>query len=355
MRIAQIIDSLEAGGAERMAVNFANALRTRVEFSGLIATRAEGSLKNEVASSVNYTFLRKQKLLDFNAIKSLLLFVKKNKVEVIHAHSTSVYMAVIIKMFIPKMRVIWHDHYGNSDFLDQRQSRALRLILKFCSGAVVVNRKLEKWLKQDLGFKKTIYLPNFATIDTTVQKTRLYGVDNFRIICVANLREQKNHILLLQVATKIKQSHPKWSFHLIGKDFKDEYSVQLSNLITELNLHESVFIYGSCNDTAALIQKCDIAILSSKSEGLPVALLEYGMLAKPVLATAVGEIASIIKNGKNGYLAESENENEFYMKLVQLIENEQRGILGGELHNTIMAEYSEKLIIDMYLEWLSKL
>lgn len=42
MRILQIIDSLAIGGAEKMAVNFANALVEEVEFSGLVATRKEG-------------------------------------------------------------------------------------------------------------------------------------------------------------------------------------------------------------------------------------------------------------------------------------------------------------------------
>ena len=48
MRILQIIDSLEAGGAERMAVNYANALAITIEFSGLVATRKEGPLLNQV-------------------------------------------------------------------------------------------------------------------------------------------------------------------------------------------------------------------------------------------------------------------------------------------------------------------
>ena len=48
MRILQIIDSLEAGGAERMAVNYANALANEMEFSGLVVTRKEGPLLNQV-------------------------------------------------------------------------------------------------------------------------------------------------------------------------------------------------------------------------------------------------------------------------------------------------------------------
>ena len=43
MRIVQIIDSLDVGGAEKMAVNYANALVGRIEFSGLVVTRAEGN------------------------------------------------------------------------------------------------------------------------------------------------------------------------------------------------------------------------------------------------------------------------------------------------------------------------
>lgn len=49
MRIIQLIDSLEAGGAERMAVNFANGLASKADFSGLVCTRKEGLLKNQNA------------------------------------------------------------------------------------------------------------------------------------------------------------------------------------------------------------------------------------------------------------------------------------------------------------------
>jgi hypothetical protein len=43
VRIIQIIDSLEAGGSERMAISYANALAEQIDFSGLVATRKEGS------------------------------------------------------------------------------------------------------------------------------------------------------------------------------------------------------------------------------------------------------------------------------------------------------------------------
>ena len=62
MRIVQVIDSLEVGGAEKMAVNYANALSERIDFSGLIATRAEGNLKKQFRKNCN--FKRKSKSRD---------------------------------------------------------------------------------------------------------------------------------------------------------------------------------------------------------------------------------------------------------------------------------------------------
>ena len=51
MRILQLIDSLDAGGAERIAVNYANSLTQKVSFSGLVTTRKEGVLKTEIQKS----------------------------------------------------------------------------------------------------------------------------------------------------------------------------------------------------------------------------------------------------------------------------------------------------------------
>ncbi len=355
MRIVQIIDSLEAGGAERMAVNYANALQSHIEFSGLIATRAEGLLKNDIADDVEYLFLQKHKSFDWAAINRLSSYIKENRIDVIHAHSTSIYLAVMVKVLAPEVKIVWHDHYGNSEFLKQRSSIILRLALKFCSGAIAVNTKLELWIKQCLYFSNTIYLPNFASLELAKSTTVLRGVDNFRIICVANLREQKNHFLMINVAVILKKTHPEWTFHLVGKDFNDEYARQIKDLIKVHNLEDSVFLYGSCTDTAALIKTCDIAVLSSKSEGLPVAILEYGLLSKPVLSTSVGEISSIIKDGENGYLTPSGNDSEFYSKLILLIEDKNRLKLGTELYKTISKTYSEEFIIETYLQWLNKL
>ena len=96
MRIVQIIDSLKVGGAERMAVNLANALVNSVAFSGLVTTRLEGQLKNAIVADVNYLFLKRSRVVDFGALFRLRRYVRKNKITIIHAHGSSFFFAVLL-------------------------------------------------------------------------------------------------------------------------------------------------------------------------------------------------------------------------------------------------------------------
>lgn len=354
MRILQIIDSLETGGAERMAVNYANALANEIEFSGLVVTRKEGTLYNQLNSDVSYLYLDKKSAIDWKALSKLRKYVKENKIEVIQAHSTSFFTAFLLKLTYPKIRLIWHDHYGDSEFLSQRPTFVIKVVLPFFKGIIVVNQKLKMWSEQKMKFKNVIYLPNFPSNENHIsEQTFLKGIPGKRIILLANLRVQKNHFLVLDIAKKIQKSHPDWSFHLVGKDFEDDYSKKIKSLISENKLENTVFLYGSRQDIKNIIEQSTIGILTSQSEGLPVALLEYGFQRKAVVVTKVGEVPLLIVNGENGFLVESENAQMFYNLLVKLIEsNDLQEKFGYELQKTILENYSEKNIISQYLNWL---
>jgi glycosyltransferase involved in cell wall biosynthesis len=354
MRIIQIIDSLEAGGAERVAVNYANTLVDEIEFSGLVATRQEGPLLNQINPRVSYLFLNKKRQLDFGALFRLRSFVIKNKVNHVHAHSTSFFLAFLLKLSHPSLKIIRHDHYGNNEFLVTRPSFVLKLTAPFFKGVIAVNQNLKNWSEKKLKAKNVIYLPNFPVKEIdVVEHTILKGIVGKRIVSLANLRAQKNHFLLLEVAQKLKKTHPDWTFHLVGKDFEDAYSRQIKELIKEYNLENNVFLYGSKQDIATILEQSDIAILTSKSEGLPVALLEYGLNQKAVVVTNVGEIPMIIKNNKNGFIVDSNYSDLFYNSLVTLITDKKlRHDFGNALCNTIQTDYTAEKVVKKYLNWL---
>lgn len=354
MRIIQIIDSLEAGGAERMAVNYANTLVNEIDFSGLVATRKEGVLLNQINSKVSYLFLNKKRQLDFGALFRLRSFVLKNEVTHIHAHSTSFFLAFLLKCICPSLRIIRHDHYGNNEFLATRPHFVLKQTASFFNGVIAVSQRLKNWSEVQLKAKNVIYLPNFPTKEIGIEEnTILKGVEGKRIVSLANLREQKNHFLLLEVAQKLKQSHPDWTFYLVGKDFEDNYSKQVKNRIEEYDLEKNVFLYGSRQDVANILSQSDIAILTSQSEGLPVALLEYGLHKKAVVVTHVGEMPMIVQHGKNGFVVDSNESDLFYQSVVDLITNEKlRSDFGKALYETIQKDYTAESVMKKYLNWL---
>jgi glycosyltransferase involved in cell wall biosynthesis len=356
MRVIQIIDSLEAGGAERMAVNYANALSHEIEFSGLVVTRKEGSLLGQINDKVQYLFLNKKRSIDLKAIFQLRRFVIENKVEIVHAHGTSFFIGFLLKMTYPSIKLIWHDHYGNSEFLSERPFLGLRLMSSCFEGIITVNQKLKLWSENRLHFKNVIYMPNFPSEEVQdAEPTFLKGIDGKRIVCLANLRAQKNHFMLVEVANKIKNSHPDWTFHLVGKDFEDDYSNQIANFISDLKLEEIVFLYGSKQDIGNILGQAAIALLTSKSEGLPVALLEYGWHKKSIVVTKVGEIPLVVQNGINGFIVDSNDVDLFCTNLLQLIENDTlRFDFANALHETITHDYSEKSIIKQYIIWLER-
>jgi glycosyltransferase involved in cell wall biosynthesis len=355
MRILQLIDSLEAGGAERMAVNYANALTDEIAFSGLVATRKQGPLVEQLDEKVKYLFLKRKSTFDVSAVFRLQDFVKKNKVDVVHAHSSSFFLGVLLKIIYPKVQLIRHDHYGNSEFLDKRPSLILSVTKFFFSGVIVVNQQLKIWSQEKLKIKNCISLSNFYFQERNSNKqTTLEGLSGKRIVCLANLRSQKNHGLVLQVAKILKNTHSDWSFHLVGKDWEDAYSEKIKSEISASGLEQTVFLYGAQLDVSNILRQSTIGILTSKSEGLPVALLEYGWQQKPVVVTAVGEIPLVIQDGVNGFLVPSEDIELFYAALVRLIVNHQlQDDFGSKLYQTVTEVFSARELIKKYLNWLA--
>jgi glycosyltransferase involved in cell wall biosynthesis len=210
------------------------------------------------------------------------------------------------------------------------------------------------WSEQKLKASNVILLANFQSHSKeVVSETILNGIENKRILLLANLRTQKNHLCLLEVAKKLKISHPEWTFHLVGKDFYDSYSKQIKELISTFELEKSVFLYGSKQDVQYILRQTTIGILTSKSEGLPVSLLEYAHHKLPVVTTNVGEIAQLVKNGENGFIVEAEETQLFIDSLVKLIEDDYlRSNFGQALFDAVSKTNSEKAVIKQYLNWI---
>lgn len=351
MRIVQIIDSLNPGGAERMAINYANALAQRIEFSGLISTRNEGILSNQIESKVCYLFLNKKKRIDFFAISRLRKYLKKNRVDIIHAHSSSFFIAVLVKFTMPKIKIIWHDHYGTRVRETKKENRVLVFLSIFFYSIFAVNHELIEWSTKNMKCSRVIFIPNFTRFPKIVkQETHLKGNDGKRIVILANLKNPKNHILILKAFCELKLNEMGWSLHLVGKDYYDNYSDILKNFIKSNSLADHIFLYGEKNDIRYILSQSSIGVLASTQEGFPVTILEYGLENLAVVSTNVGYCSIIIKNEFSGLLFNPFSEFEIKKQLLKVVEDASaRKKMGNNLGQLIDEKYSEKKVIEQII------
>jgi len=295
IKIIQIIDSLDAGGAERVAVNYANGLANMTEGSHICVTRKEGPLSKSIDPNVGYLYLNKKSVLDIKAVLKLKKYIVSQKINVIQAHSTSFFIAILVKIVLPKVKIVWHDHYGNSEFLNERP--------KFLLGK--------------------------------------------RILCLANLRDQKNHIRLLEAMKIVKQHYPDWTLHCVGKDFNDAYSALFFSKLKEFQLEKHVYFYDSRSDILNIMQQSSIGVLVSVSEGLPLALLEYGFAQLPVIATNVGNCGMLIPDKSHGILLESDNKTFIADAIINYIaDSKYRASCATNFYKKIDKEYSRETILN---------
>ena len=350
MRVLQLIDSLNPGGAERMAVNLANLLVGRIDGSYLCTTRREGGLKEMLNPEVGYLFLHKRKSLDLSALMRLKRFVAENRIDVVHAHTTSFFIATQLRLIKPGLKLIWHEHHGARTRRNKKQSRILLRLAKRFSHIITVNPDLKSWWAQRVGVDKVSYIQNF------VQNTELkvpYEQRKKQIICLANLRDPKDHLNLLRAFQKLSEDFQDWELVLIGKDLDDEYSRNVKTFIEKNSLRDSVKILGEVNNIEDRLQQAAIGVLSSSSEGLPMALLEYGMAGLAVVSTDVGNCAEVIANF--GTVVPPSHPGSLASALERYIEDSNaRDNDSKAFRRHIVSRYSEEAAAELFIEIYSK-
>jgi glycosyltransferase involved in cell wall biosynthesis len=89
---------------------------------------------------------------------------------------------------------------------------------------------------------------------------------------------------------------------LIGSASDAAHTRRLNAEIARLSIGSHVTILGYRDDVPGVLRACDVGVLSSESEGLPLALIEYGMAGLAAVATRVGQCAEVLDNGRAGRL-----------------------------------------------------
>jgi len=359
MRVLQIIDSLSIGGAERVAINYANALSENNGIKSYLCTTREGGMLEEfIKPEVEVLHLNKKGIFDYRAYRRLIQYVKQHNISILHAHSSSFFTAVVIKFFT-KTKIVWHDHYGHSEKINERPVVALKVASRFFSYVISVNQILKTWANENLLIdeSRVEYIPNYADLSFDNIIPSLPGEEGKRIIVLANLRPQKDHMNMLRAFKEVlDKGYKDWHLLFVGRDWEDEYSDGIKGYIKANDMNSNVSVLGGRSDTAQILKHSDIGVLSSESEGLPVALLEYALASLAVVCTDVGECAAVLDNGKVGKLVEPKNSEALYSALESyLCCTDSRQESADKFYNFVNKNYSKDSVIKNVIERYSSL
>ena len=122
---------------------------------------------------------------------------------------------------------------------------------------------------------------------------------------VAFLRDYKGLDYLIEAAKLVTETHPECRFLLVGDGPE---RMNLLRRIHELGLSSRVVLAGFREDIPQLVAAMDIFVVSSvEGEGLPQSLTQAMAMERPVVATAVGSIAEVVKHEVTGLLVTPSN------------------------------------------------
>jgi glycosyltransferase involved in cell wall biosynthesis len=118
------------------------------------------------------------------------------------------------------------------------------------------------------------------------------------LVTLANLRPEKALHLMVEAVALLRASHPDVYLLIAGGGDREP----LDALAAELGIADAVVLLGVRLDVANVLAAGDIAVISSDFEGSPLSAMEYLAAGLPVVATDVGGLPDLVRQGENGLL-----------------------------------------------------
>jgi glycosyltransferase involved in cell wall biosynthesis len=217
-------------------------------------------------------------------------------------------------------------------------------------GAITVTESLAVWSKSHLAIpaQRVWYIPNFSlTPEVTAAPLDLPGRAGARVVCVANLRPEKDHLTLIRAMAVVVRELGGAHLLIVGPSSDPDYSDRIHREIAAQNLTEHITLLGQRQDVAAILRCCDVGVLSSVNEGFPLALIEYGLAGLPAIATDVGECAAVLQHGGVGIVVPPGAPDRLAAALLSLLRaRERRTDLGKAFRRLVETTYGSDRIVE---------
>ena len=363
--ISIFVYDLDLGGTEKVMVNLANFLSLHNCNVTFVMVGSNTYLKKELLSEVSVKAFNKKHIS--SSFIDLVRYIRSKKVDCFISNVWPLTIFTILagifkKGFCKKVFLIEHCHLGrefSSHSLMFRifQKLSIFFLYRFSSKIIAVSEGVKEDLCSNKGVGReritVIHNPvnvTFSNLEydkSTIQKWRSFSGAKF--ISVGTLKEQKNYPYLLDALLVLKRQGFEFKQLILGEG---PTKSSLANKISSLGLENSVYLAGSVDQPINLIKDADTFILSSKFEGFGLVIVEALAAGTMVVSTdCESGPAEILKDGKYGFLAPTDNAKKFAEVIYQGYLNQ---INSSKLIERA-TEYTIEVVGPKYLELINKL
>jgi glycosyltransferase involved in cell wall biosynthesis len=297
MRIVHVVQGLGIGGQERLVVHLSRELAARGHDPAIVSLSLGGRVRAEAAGVPVYDAPRRSGA-DPALVARLVALLAKLRADVVHTHNPAPLLHAIPAALIAKVPRRIHTKHG-ANLYGRSALWAARLAVHGLHALVAVSAEtaaVARW-KERVPLRLLRVVPNgiplhaYAPDASARQRARAeLGIPSaaFVVGSVGRLAPEKDYPLLVRALTPMLGEGVR--LVLVGEG---EGRSAIERAIAPEKA-PFVTITGARTDVATLLAAFDVFALSSRTEGLPLAVPEAMCTALPVVATAVGGLPSSV-------------------------------------------------------------
>lgn len=278
-------------------------------------------------------------------LRFLKNLIKEKQIDIIHSHHRMA--AFFVRLAGQTKKKI---HFVNVHNTFYNKKRLTRFAYKNAQIFAVGEKVKENLLRFYNLPENRVYVLRNAVEPFDGEVTPLKVIEDFKergckFICnVGRLTEQKGMEYFIRSLPLVKKAVPDVKYLIAGDGDLRDY---LHGLANSLDLNQDVIFLGYRTDIRNIMAQCDLVVLSSLWEGLPLTPIEAFSVKKTIVATAVDGTVEVVNDGVNGILVTPENSQAIAEKVIRVCQDAE---LRNQLEINAFETYRENFSFEGYSE-----
>ena len=272
--------------------------------------------------------------------------------DIVHAHMASrgsyERKALFLKKAISKKKkTVIHLHGGEfgmwfDDELGDKKCDEIRVLFNSVDAVIVLSEEWQQWLvSRGFAPKRLVVMHNAVPVPAQPCSP----CSHQDVLFLGRLDARKSPDVLLRASRTMLEQHPNAKLLFGGDGYPERYEA----LARELGIAERCEFLGwiTGEDKERLFERAGVYCLPSKNEGMPMSVLEAMAHGVPTIATPVGGVPQVIKDGVNGYLMPVDDERRLSELLCNLMNDSGlRAHIGRAGREGIARDFNIELVVD---------